>query len=51
MVELCTNIHCQLKLNCAYFDKALEFKEGEYTDIGDCNGRRYEPLKPTRKRK
>ena len=50
-VELCTNINCQLKWDCAYYDNALEYKGGEFTNILDCKGKRYSPLKATRKRK
>lgn len=41
MIEICTNMHCPLKLQCAYFQAAVNFKGSKFTDIKECHGSKF----------
>lgn len=49
MIDLCTNVNCQLKNDCTYFDKAVDYNSGKvggpFHDILDCHGKSYKPKK------
>lgn len=40
-VEICTNIHCPIRLDCLYFQTAVDFKGRYYSDIVDCGGDKF----------
>lgn len=44
-VEICTNIHCPIRLDCLYFQTAVDFKGKYYSDIVDCGGDKFKSFK------
>lgn len=40
-IEICTNMSCHLKLQCLYFQTAVDFKGSNFTDIKECGGNRF----------
>lgn len=41
MTEICSNMLCHLKLDCQYFQTAVDFKGRDYTDIKECHGDKF----------
>lgn len=45
MTEICSNMLCPLKLDCLYFQIAVDFKGSDFTDIRECNGNKFKKFK------